>query len=247
MQSVRIHVDGRMRKIEDLLLISQSYRDLKKPKQVPKIVLLKIKILIEELLRFVNGIMGQSRNVDLKAQEKTLVIYEMCRTTMEEHGGGQPAASELKKIQKPSTSLDNLVDLIKGIITMNEYKRVMKRCISKARFDAHRHNTLELADVCVIHSIVISCLHHNNPKKYDFLQEARDTYSRSTNGNHKRLLVLDQCLIASHLSTIETKFLDFDMEEEANSLVDLEWILSQDDFVKKMIIFGIASCEKSYS
>jgi hypothetical protein len=153
-------------------------------------------------------------------------------------------------MKRTHTNVDYFLDVLQRDGEFSDYKRAMKRCRSKIKKDSHRKNSSELADMMTTHGILLSCLLQNDSRKLDFFQEARTVYSKATNGDHPRIRILHQCQTAYIKNTVETIFINFEIEEDSDQIsadLNFDWLLDQNYFLKKMVVFGVASCEEHYS
>jgi hypothetical protein len=243
-QSVLIHIECGIKKIEDMLMIGQCFQDLANASVTPDECISEIKEKVEEIECFIHRIVSVT-DMDLDGHLATVDLLKLCWQHLE-----NPFFVRKRKTLRPTkTSADFFIGLISSEFDMDVYKRLMRRVKSNEENLAHRTNTVENADLAVSHAIFLSCLHRNNFRKYDFFQQARDTYARASEGRHKRIAYLDQCLSARYLHGVESEFEELHRPRECTTRPDevtFKWFLQSDSFLRKMTRFGIASCEKNY-
>jgi hypothetical protein len=238
---VLIHVEFHMKKIEDILLVAQVFDDLLEPSYPPSHVTDQAQLQVDHLFQFLHGITGTS-DIDVSGHYATVQLLDLCLQQIKD----VDFRRKRKRLQETDTCNDFFIDLLDNDLQMVRYLLEMETVQREAEGDAHRTNTLEWADVAVTHGLFMSCLYGNDNKKMKYFQQARDVYARSTTGHHHRIPILDQALIAKHLSDAETEFINTDFETLPNYDVKFEWLLFVDPFLKSMTRFGEASAQRHY-
>jgi hypothetical protein len=225
-------------------MIGQTFQDLTLPTRPPEECISEIKEKVEEIECFLHEIMSAT-DMDLDSHLATVDLLKLCWRHLE----NPQFVRQRKNLKRTNTSADFFIGLVSSELDMETYRRLMRRVKSNEENLAHRINTTESGDVAVSHAVLLSCLHRNHSRKYDYYQLARDTYQKSTQGRHKRINFLDQCLSARYRSSVESDFEDLpagEFQRPPNDEVTLAWLLQCDPFLKKLTKFGIASAEKHY-